>query len=204
MVHIVHSCNPAVFLHCVPASLQWRIVASGIIPFDCPGSKQSTFADCVGQSDQPGSRTTLVLAFWAGGRQPAAGPPGSGPARCPPWRQTAQLQSPLEQGTPLEHPDITQPQPPAWPAAFVWHGDWGPGPRPASLQPSSHSPQSLAPAWVPVQDPQNGTHSSSMCSVASGSGQQCSRGECEGMALPLPPLRFFLTSETEFEHVYGA
>jgi hypothetical protein len=155
-----------------------------------------------GKASQAGNRTTLVLAFWTAGRQPATGHPGGGPARHPPWRQTAQAQQQLQQHLGAQQTEVLQAQQPTWPAAHAWHGDSRAANSPAPLQPCAHSPQHLAPAWVLVPEPN--TTSDSISSEADvGADQHHSRPECNGVVLPLPPLRFFLTSETEFWDVYG-
>lgn len=180
-----------------------------------------------GAKHQEGSRTTLVLAWWAGGRRPAPGPPGSGPARSPPWRQPPSPQQPPA-GTAEPTPDPSvqpaepaPPQPldaaacsmlesavqpadrqPTWPASFSWPevgissaqdlGDAGP------MRASATSPQHASPAWVAVQGADAGSGA-----VAAVHRRKRARHAQEERLL-LPPLRFFLTSETEIREVYGA
>jgi hypothetical protein len=156
----------------------------------------------VGKADQAGSRTTLVLAFWAAGRQPAKGHPGGGPARHPPWREPVQLQQQPERRLAPQHVGPMQAQEQAWPAALAWHGDLGAAIHQASLQLSTLSPQCLAPAWVQVPERSSATDSVSP-EADVGVDQQHRRSGCNGVLLPLPPLRFFLASEVEFWVVYG-
>lgn len=156
-----------------------------------------------GGEDQAGSRTTLVLAWWAVGRQPATGPPGGGPARHPPWRQQPPLQEHPQHSCTSEqavtlHGQLT------WPAEFAKRNDASAA-ADAPLQASGGSPQHVAPAWVPVLDSGNAAMVADNGSAGDGeTGRNPKRARLTEVQLPLPPLRFFLTSESEIRDVYGA
>lgn len=175
-----------------------------------------------GGKHQAGSRTTLVLAWWAAGRRPAPGPPGGGPARNPPWRQPTSLQQPVTTAQPASAPSLqpadpmpqqqsdaaacfppepaTQPAEPTWPTLFAWP-EAGISSAQAMedatpLQASAASPQHVSPAWVPVPGADAGGGTAAAA-------HRRKRARLAQKRLPLPPLRFFLTSETEIRDVYG-
>jgi len=167
-------------------------------------------------------RTTLVITFWDGSRQPASGAPGSGPACRPPWRHSS---------PPLP--------PPAWPAAFQSPHPTQLNSKSACAQPSAQPPIQassergeggvesgtgetspafqavkdaavrVAPVWVPIHVPPNvSPHDSASGGYSKRKRRKMHSAVADGATgaaycIPLPPLRFFLRSATEVSDIYG-
>ena len=147
---------------------------------------------CAGTADSE-SRVTLVLTWWTADRVAVEGLPGSGPARHPPWRQPG-----------------TSQQSPAWPAAFS-SDESSDGKQPATacgfgpraVQPltlSTASPRHVCPAWTTVGSEQQEGGDNLQQGPAS---KRRRKGvSLPAMPLPMPPLRFFLTSRAQIRDTY--
>ncbi len=169
---------------------------------------------CFGCAGPPGEedvhRTTLVFAFWDDEMKPVSGQPGSGPARLPPWRRRQAHESNVKLTSLRQDDNIgsAKPQPtgtrcgqdrallferwladmesqrPCWTSPADPHSH-------TMLQQASTQVAFICPVWVKIEK-ERLTKKRKHYSTAEGVSDA-----------HLPPLKFFLRSESEIYNTYN-